>query len=108
VGVHLTAEHALQLEVPDFAFEGRRVALDVARRGFVVLAFRQLQQLFGAGDAPGSAVELGELGAQARAFAAELLRLVGLVPDRGVFELATDFLEPLFLVVVLKETPSAS
>jgi hypothetical protein len=37
---------------------------------------------------------------------AEFLRTLRLVPDVRVFELAGDFLEPLFLQIVLKETPS--
>jgi hypothetical protein len=105
VRIHLAAEHALQLEVTDLVLEGCGIALDGARGGFVVLAFRQLQQLLGIGDALGAGVELGELGAQACAFAPQLLGFVRLVPDAGIFQLAIDFLEPFFLAVVLKETP---
>jgi hypothetical protein len=94
--------------VTDLGFEGGRFALDVARRGFVVLAIGELEQLVGIRDGFRGVVELGELGAQPCALAAQLLGLVGLVPDGGVFELAADFLQPLFLAVVLKETPSAS
>jgi len=36
------------------------------------------------------------------------LGLLGLLPDGGVFEFAADFLEPLFLQIVLKETPLRS
>jgi hypothetical protein len=93
--------------VPHLVFEGGSFALDVARSGFVVLILRELEQLVGVGDGFRGVVELGELGAQACALAAQLLGLVGLVPDAGVFELAADFFEPLFLAVVLKETPSA-
>jgi hypothetical protein len=105
VRIHLAAEHALQLEVSHFVFEGSGVALDVTDGGFVVLALGQFQQLFGIRDALAGGIELGELGRQARAFAAQLLGLVGLVPDAGVFELAADFFQPLLLAVVLKETP---
>jgi len=42
---------------------------------------------------------------RARAFLAEFLGLFGLLPDSRILQLPTDFLEPLFLVVVLKETP---
>jgi hypothetical protein len=108
VGIHLAAEHSLQLEVAHLAFERGRFALDVARGGFVVLAFGELEQLVRIRDGFGGVVELGELGAQACTLAAEFLGLVGLVPDAGIFELATDFFQPLFLAVVLKETPSAS
>jgi hypothetical protein len=93
--------------VAHLAFQGGRFALDVEGGGFVVFIFRELEQLVGVGDGFRGVVELGELGAQACALAAQLLGPVGLVPDAGVFELATDFFQPLFLAVVLKETPSA-
>jgi len=64
--------------------------LDIARRRFVVLALGELQQLRGVRDGFARAVELVDLGAQLRAFAAELLRLVRLLPDGGVFQLAID------------------
>jgi hypothetical protein len=38
------------------------------------------------------------------AFAAELLRPVGRVPDPGVFQFAADFGQPLALQIVFKET----
>jgi hypothetical protein len=94
--------------VPHLAFERGRFALDVARGGFVVLALGELEQLVGVGDGFRGVVELGELGRQTCALASQLLGLVGLVPDAGVFELAADFFQPLLLAVVLKETPSAS
>jgi hypothetical protein len=94
--------------VPHLGFERGRFALDVARGGFVVLALGELEQLVRVGDGCGGVVELSELGAQACALATQLLGLVGLVPDAGIFELAADFFQPLFLAVVLKETPSAS
>jgi hypothetical protein len=91
VRVHLAAEHALQLELAHAAFERRRIALDVARRRLVVLALGELEQLGRIRDGFACAVELVELGAQLRAFAAQLLRLLRLLPDGGVFELAADF-----------------
>jgi hypothetical protein len=94
--------------VPHLGFERGRFALDVARGGFVVLALGELEQLVRVGDGCGGVVEPGELGAQACALATQLLGLVGLVPDAGILELAADFFQPLFLAVVLKETPSAS
>jgi len=94
--------------VTDLAFERCGVSLDVARGGFVVLGFGQLQQLFRVRDAFGGGVELCELGTQACALAPQLLRAIRLVPDAGIFELTRDFLETFLLEVVLKETPEAS
>jgi len=105
VGIHLAAEHALELEPAHAVFQTERILLDVARGGFVVLAFGQLEQLGGVGDGFGGAVDGVELGRQPRAFAAELLGLVGRGPDGGVFELAVDLFEAFLLAVVFKETP---
>jgi hypothetical protein len=105
VRVHLAAEHALELEAAHALFEAGSVALDVLRRGFIVLTLGELEQLRRIGDGLAGAVELPELGSQLGAFAPQLLRLVRLLPDGGVFELATDLFETFLLVVVLKETP---
>jgi hypothetical protein len=42
------------------------------------------------------------------AFLAELLRPIRVVPDAGLFELASYFLQALVLVVVIKDTSSKS
>jgi len=105
VRVHLAAEHAPQLEMAHLAFELLCVALDVARRTLIALAGSELEQLAGITDALGGAVDLGDLRAQAGAFAPELLRARGIGPHRCILQLAGHFLEPLLLAVVLKETP---
>jgi hypothetical protein len=51
-----------------------------------------------------AADHLLELGA----FLAELLGTIRVVPDAGLFELANYFLQPLVLVVVIKDTSSKS
>jgi hypothetical protein len=105
VCIHLAIEHALELEAAHAPFEAARIALDVARGTLIVLAFGQLEQLGRIGDGLGRAVELGKLGGQPGTLAAQLLRLVRFLPERGIFQLAIDLLEALFLRVVLKETP---
>ena len=42
---------------------------------------------------------------QAGAFAAQVLRVFGVVPDVGAFQLPGYFLKTLFLRVVVKDTP---
>jgi hypothetical protein len=43
-----------------------------------------------------------------RAFFAEFLRAIRVVPDAGLLELASYFLKALVLAVVIKDTPSRS
>jgi hypothetical protein len=63
--------------------------------------------LFGrAGEGAGGLVHVDQVRREACAFLAQFLGNFRLVPDCGVFELAAYFFEPLFLLVVLKETPS--
>jgi hypothetical protein len=92
VRVHLAVEHALELEATHAPFEPRRFALDVLRGALVVLALGEIEQLRGIGNGVRGAIDLRELRGELRAFAPELLRLVRLLPDGRVLELATDLL----------------
>jgi hypothetical protein len=107
VRVHLAAEHALELEAADLALEALGILLDVAGGGLVALALGELEQLRRVVDARRGAIDVRDLGGEARALLAELLRPVRLRPDGGVLELPPYLLEALFLAVVLKETPVA-
>jgi hypothetical protein len=98
-------EHALQFQLPHAGFEAVGVFLDCGGGGFVVLAFSEIEQLGGVGDAFRGAVDFFQLGGELDALAAELASLVRVLPDRGVFQLPGYFFEPFFLDVVLKETP---
>jgi hypothetical protein len=108
VRVHLAAEHALELEVAHVGFEPLRVALDVARRGFIVLGLGELQQLGGLGEALGGAIDLTDVAREARTLAPEFLRARRIRPYARLLQLARYFLEALLLAVVLKETPVGS
>ena len=92
MGVHLAVKHALQFEPAHAPFEADGFALDILRGPLVVLALRQIQKLGRIGNGFGCAVELGQLGGEFGALAAQLLRLVRLLPDGRVFELAIDLL----------------
>ena len=98
-------KHALQFEAPNLGFESLRVLVDVLGCGLVTLNLGKLQELAGVSDALGGAIDLAGVGGQPGTLAPQLLGLVGLGPNGRVLELATDLLEPLFLAVVLKETP---
>jgi hypothetical protein len=101
-------KHPLELEAAHFALEPLRVLIDVARRCLVAFGLRELEELGGIRDSFGGALDLAGVGLQPRPLTAELLSTLRLAPDSGIFQLAPYFLEPLLLVVVLKETPVRS
>jgi hypothetical protein len=108
VGVHLLVEHAFQLEAPDALLERLGIRLDGARSPFVVLGFGELEQLCGVRNSLAGLIDLLYRGGKPRALASQLLCPLLVGPDSRVFQLSGDFLEPLFLLVVLKETPEGT
>jgi hypothetical protein len=106
VGIHLAAEHALELEAAHAFGKLVLLALDIAGGGHVVLALGEIKQFQRIAQPRGRAIELGELGAQPCAFAPQFLGTLGVAPDRRLFQLAGDFLEALVLAIVFKGTPS--
>jgi hypothetical protein len=105
VGVHLATEHPPQLEPAHLFLDLRHLALEVEGGRFVILGLGQLQQLDGGLQGPLRCIDLLDVGGQPRPFLAEVLRALGLRPYRRILQLSRDLLEPLFLGVVLKETP---
>jgi hypothetical protein len=71
----------------------------------ICLGLGHVEKLGRLANALDGAVDLADVGAQARTFAPELLGARGVRPDGGLLELAPDLLEALELAVVLKETP---
>ena len=53
-------------------------------------------------------VDLFDFSSELRSLFAEFLGFFRLLPDCRIFEFAADFLEPLFLQIVFKETPLRS
>jgi hypothetical protein len=106
VRIHLAAKHALEFQAAYAGLERAGVAFDIARGGFIVLTFGQIQQLRRIADRIVGAIELVELAAQPGALATELLGTLGCAPDRRVFEFEVYFFEAFFFAIVLKETPS--
>jgi hypothetical protein len=105
VRIHLLIEHPLELETPDIRLQGLGVRFDCSCGLFVVLAFRQLQQLGGVRDSLAGPVDLRYGRSQSCPLATQLLCTLLVRPDARVLELAGDLLEPFLLLVVLKETP---
>jgi hypothetical protein len=92
VRIHLAAEHALEFQAAHVGLERADIALDRAGGRLVALELSELEQLRGIAERGADAVELLELGRQARTLAPQLLGPRGVAPDRRVLELAADFL----------------
>jgi hypothetical protein len=107
VRVHLAREHALELEVLDLALELQRVGgdrVDDLGEARFALELGEVQEFERAGDAVAGAVEPADQRVELGALLAERLRLLGLLPDLRVFELARDLYQTLVLAVVVKDT----
>jgi hypothetical protein len=73
----------------------------------VVLHFRQFQQFAGAGQALFDVADAVDGLVQEGTFAAQLLRVFGVVPDVRIFQLAVYFFQAFALGIVVKDTPGA-
>ena len=106
VRVHLAGEHALELEPLDVGGELLRVPLDLGGGAGIGLVGRHLQELPRVAQAAAQAIEIVDDFLELRALPAELLRPIRIVPHARLLELASDSLQELVLVVVIKDTSS--
>jgi len=83
--------------------------VDIVRNGrdraLVVLADREIEQVAGFAERVGQRTNAADDALETRAFLAELLRALRVVPDVRVLELARDFFEALRLRIEVKDTP---
>jgi hypothetical protein len=87
-------------------FEAAEIRLDLSRRRRVVLLDGEFEQLAGVVQPLRQFVEGLDDPLELRAFAAERLGALGLVPDVGLFQFAPDLGEAFRLAVVVKDTSS--
>ena len=90
-GVHLAGEHALEFELVDVRGKLFDIGRDRERGAFVALGDRHLEEFGGAGQRVGQALDAADDFFELRAFAAQLLRALRVVPDGRAFQLAADF-----------------
>jgi hypothetical protein len=81
------------------------VGHDRSRGVLVVLAFGQVEQFAGFGQAVEQFAHRGDELVEHGALAAQRLSALGIVPDIRVFEFAGNFFEPFDLQVEVKDTP---
>jgi hypothetical protein len=96
----------VKLETVDALGELAEIGRNLTDRLAVVLFLGELQELAGIRQAASQCIEGGNDFFERRPFLAERLRALRLVPDVRLLELALDFLQPLRLGVVVKDTPS--
>jgi hypothetical protein len=106
--VHRAWKHALKFEPFDIDIQAGRIRFDLRGRTEIRFAGSQLEQLARIGDGACQPIEAADDVLKPGALPAELLRPVGLVPDAGLFQFARDLLQPLVLIVVIKDTPLKS
>jgi hypothetical protein len=104
VGIHFARKHAREFERVGRRLERREILFDRSQRACVVFRGGHFDERRRIGETAAQTIELVDYLLEPCAFATELLRLVGQAPDRRILEFAADFIEPLFLVVVLKGT----
>jgi hypothetical protein len=83
-----------------------RIGFDLIGRLRVVFLGRDLQQQSGVGQSAFEPIQTADDGFEFGAFFAKLLGALRVVPDAGLLEFASYFLEPFVLVVVIKDTSS--
>jgi hypothetical protein len=88
------------------------MALDIpdhrVRGVLVVFQFRELEELGGADEAFAQRADADDDLLERGALAAEGLRVLGVVPDLGAFQLPVYFFETFDLLVEVKDTPGAN
>jgi hypothetical protein len=108
VRIHLAAKHALEFELAYLRLDLRQLTLDFASSILVILALGELKEFDRVAYRAAGGIDAAKFRSETRSLLAKLLRLVGLLPDGRIFELATYFFETFFLEIVFKETPLRS
>jgi hypothetical protein len=103
--VHLAGEHAAELEAGEFLLEAFEVRADRIDGLRVVFLEGQIEEVPRVREALVELLEDADDPFEFGAFAAEGLRLVRVVPDRGFGEFEFYFGEPILAVGIVKDTP---
>jgi hypothetical protein len=100
-------EHPPELQPLDHPRDAAHVALHAHEGVLVGLAAREREELARVLQARVDRLQGADRLLEGAAFLAELLRLLGVVPDLGILERARDFYQPGLLGVVVKDTSAA-
>ena len=100
-----TVEHALEFELFNVLFKAFDFFGDKLRAVLVRVGHGHVEKFLRVFDARGQAFEAADQVFEHLLLFADFLRALGVVPERGVFNLAVDFFETSFLAVDVKDTP---
>jgi len=106
--VEFARKHPPELELLDAGCDFVDVFDDGKHGAFVIVGLGHVEQFRGFDESIGIEPDFADGLFQRRAFLAQRLRPLGLVPDGGVFQLAADFFESLYLAIEVKDTPGAN
>jgi hypothetical protein len=106
--IHFAGEHARELEPFHVACQRPRIRFDLV--GGACIGFRRghLQKLAGIAQAARQAIQTLDHLFEFGALPAEFLGALRVIPDSGLLEFAVYFLQPLVLIIVIKDTSSKS
>ena len=105
VRVHFAAEHAAEFQPLEDAAQTLQLGRNVVYGALVVFFDSHVEQVAGVGQSTFEIVDGFDDLRQGGSLAAQVLGVLRLVPDVGVFEFAVYFDETIMLLIVVKDTP---
>jgi hypothetical protein len=106
IRVHLTREHAAELEAGDNLLKPVEIINDFADCGVVIFFDGHIKEFAGIGQTGRNLVESCDYLLECCALLPKGLGALGLIPDTRLFEFALDFSQSLSLALVVKDTSS--
>src|SRR5690606_20144684 len=104
VRIGRVGEHASELQLLELGADCIDVGFDRLQRGVVIVFLCQLEQIACVAQALSNLTQRMNDIFQAFLFTAKILRVLGIVPDVGVFQFGIDYLQTLGFGVVVKDT----
>jgi len=98
-------EHAAEFEIFDLPLQPVHIATQRIEGPNVLFHLDQFEEVGGVGEAAVQRLDGVDDQFERGALTAEFLRAFGLFPDAGFTQLEFDFLQPVFLVGIVKDTP---
>jgi hypothetical protein len=98
-------KHAAEFEITELPFDAVEFARNLIENGRVVLGGGEFEQFAHVGEDRADLLEIRDDAFERRAFLAERLRALRLVPDRRLRQLEFYLFEAMFAIGEVKDTP---